>query len=205
MVRYKIFYRVIFFAMLSFSSYSQTCLHRDLSSDLNFKTNIKRIKIQERTFDSCTVKIEIFKKSTNKIRQTIVFGSDLLFKESFSNCNNIRSYSTGKNKNVQSVDNDFGDLVIADFNFDGIEDFAIKKEEGGNAGPQYFFYLQDKKGNFILDRFLTDKVVFFPSKINSKKHSITTVVHANAYQVCETTYRLNETGKWEKTGQRFIP
>jgi hypothetical protein len=204
MIRYRILYKIIFFIACSFTGYSQICLHKDLSSDLDFKTNIKRFRNPKETFDTCTVKIEIFKKSTNKKRQTIVFGSELLFKGSFSDCNSVRSYSTGKNKNVRAVDNDFGDLVIADYNFDGIEDLAIKKVEGGNGGPEYFFYLQDKKGNFVLDKFLTDKVVYFPSEINSKKHSIITIVHANAYQMNETTYQLNN-GKWKQISQRFIP
>lgn len=204
MIRYRELYKIIVVIAYSFTGYSQTCLHKDLSSDLDFKTNIKCFKNQKETSDNCTVKIEIFKKSTNKKTQTIVFGSELLFEESFSNCNSVKSYSTGKNKNVRAVDNDFGDLVIADYNFDGIEDLAIKKLEGGNGGPEYFFYLQDKKGNFVLDRFLTDKVVFFPAKKNSKKHSITTVVHANAYQMNETTYQLKN-GKWKQISQRFIP
>ena len=41
------------------------------------------------------------------------------------------------------------DIVVADFNFDGKEDFAVKDEFRGNYKPFFRFYFQDDNGHFI--------------------------------------------------------
>ena len=103
------------------------------------------------------------------------------------------------------MDNDYGSLIVADFNFDGREDVAIKNDSGGNGGPLYNYYLQNAKGIFVIDDFLTNTVQFFPSEINSLKKYLVTTVHATATQLSETTYRLDTaTGQWKKINQRFI-
>ena len=43
------------------------------------------------------------------------------------------------------------------------EDFAIKKDSGGNGGPLYEFYLQNVRQKFVKDDFLTNTLEFFPS------------------------------------------
>jgi len=183
---------------------SQTLLHTDLSSNFTFQTSIKRIKTKN-AFDSSLVKIKIYNKSNDSLVQTIRFTSTFLFEFSYSNKNSCRSYSTGKNKNSEITDNDFGDIVIADFNFDGKDDFAFKTEEGGNGGPLYSFYIQSDRLKFIKDPFLTNRVIFFPSKINSSNKTMTTIVHANAMGVNHNTYKLDTlTNKWKFIKTKFV-
>ncbi len=104
-----------------------------------------------------------------------------------------------------SLDNDFGDLVVADLNFDSREDFAMIKDSGGNGGPVYNFYIQNESGEFILDKFLTEKMEFFPTRIVKSNRTLITKVHANVCQVGEHTYQLDvKLNKWKQIKHRFI-
>ena len=162
----------------------QTCLHKNLSKEFNFEVKVRKIKKSKEEIDSNAVKVIVYNKITNK-KQELNFGASYLFQKTFINCKYVRSYSTGINKNAEIVDNDFGDIIIADFNFDNREDFAIKNDSGGNGGPTYNFYIQDANKNFKLDKFLTTEMAFFPSKIVAKNKRLVTYVHANAYQLSE--------------------
>jgi hypothetical protein len=175
----------------------QTCLHKNLSDEFNFEIKVRKIKIPNEIIDSNLVKIIVYNKISNK-KQEFSFGSSFLFEKTFINCKTVRSYSTGINKNAKIVDNEFGDLVIADFNFDNREDFAIKNDSGGNGGPTYNFYVQDNNKKFTLDKFLTTEMEFFPTKFIVKSKKIITYVHASAYQLSKNTFEYNvKTKKWK--------
>ena len=112
---------------------------------------------------------------------------------------------TDVNKDSENIDNDFGDLVVADFNFDGLEDFAVKRGEGGNAGPEYNFYLQSKDSEFELNRFLSDEMMYFPFVIDPKKKRLITLVHGNAYQMSEKIFELKGKKNWKVISHRLVP
>lgn len=189
---------------ISAFGYSQDCLHTNLSKEYNFTTNSIRYKTTGKTvIDSCTITVEIVKKGTSH-KQAINFSSGWMFDGVYVDCNAVRSYSTGYNKSAEVSDNDFGDLIVADFNFDGKDDLAVKIDFGGNGGPTYAYYLQDSKGKFIKDKYLTETVSFFPDTIDTKKKVLITRVHANAYQRCETTYKQGVKGLCKEIGRRFI-
>lgn len=182
----------------------QTCLHKNLSKEFNFEVKIRKIKSTIEEIDSNSVKIIVSNKITNK-KQEINFGSGYLFQKTFIDCKTVRSYTTGINKKAQIIDNDFGDIIIADFNFDNREDFAVKNDSGGNGGPTYNFYIQDKNKNFILDQFLTTEMEFFPSKFILKSKRLITYVHANAYKVSENIFEYNEPlTKWKYKASRLV-
>ncbi len=182
----------------------QNCIHTKLSKKFDFKTEIQRIKIVGGYNDSCIITITIIDKFKKTEVQKITYSSTHLFKEVFLDCGFERSYITYQNIKSKDVDNDFGDLIVADFNFDDKEDFAIKGDAGGNGGPAYNFYIQ-KNGKFILDSFLTEQMMFFPTNINKHNKTLTTLVHANVYERGETTYKLDsEMNKWKKVRHRFV-
>jgi len=184
--------------------FAQTCLHKSLSKEFNFKIILTKIKIPNEAIDSNSVKIIIINKKTTQ-KQEINYGANFLFGKTFEVCETVRSYSTGINKNTEIVDNEFGDLIIVDFNFDNREDFAIKNDSGGNGGPTYNFYIQNEKGKFIFDKYLTEKMEFFPTKFNPKNKELVTYVHANAYQLNEKTFEFNSKNKnWKVKKQRFV-
>jgi len=106
-------------------------------------------------------------------------------------CESVKSLVTMKNMNKEAIDNYHGDLIIADLNFDSLEDFAIIKDSGGNSGAIYNFYIQDSVGNFYLDYFLTGKMQFFPSIIDSEKGTLTTLVTISAIEQCKSVYKFD--------------
>lgn len=195
----------IFFGLTVLTALGQTCTNTRLSNTFDFKTSLNRIQFDIKT-DSCIITVFVKSKLTKLTVQTISFGTEFpLFKSSFVDCNNVRSYTTGINKNAEVVDNDFGDLIVADFNFDNKEDFAIKREEGGNGGPLYNYYIQTSGNTFRLDQFLSETMIFFPMNIKKSNKTLTTLVHASAVSVCETIYKLDSaTNKWKEIGQRII-
>jgi hypothetical protein len=195
----------VFLALTALNIYGQTCIYTGLSKTFVFQTNIIRIKLDKEP-DSCLISVYIIIKTTEKTIQSIRFSSNFLLGDSsFVCCNNVRSYTTGKNINAEVIDNDYGDLIVADFNFDNKEDFAIKREEGGNGGPLYNFYIQAENTTFTLDKYLSQTMIWFPANIDKGKRTLTTVVHANAYQMSETTYKYDPpTNKWARVGYRLI-
>lgn len=185
-------------------TFGQTCLHKNLSKDFNFEIKLRKIKNRNNEIDSNSVKIIVSNKISNK-KQELSFGSGFLFEKTFIDCKTVRSYSTGINKSREIIDNDFGDLIIADFNFDNREDFAVKNDSGGNGGPTYNFYIQDKNKNFALDNFLTTQMEFFPSKFITKSKRLVTYVHANAYQLSENIFEYNEQlKKWKYKDSKLV-
>ena len=187
------------------ASHGQTCTITGLSNTFDFNTSIKRIKLAS-DLDSSIITVNVKSKMTKQTLQTICFGTEYpLGKSSFVGCSNIRSYTTGINKNAEVVDNDFGDLIVADFNFDNKEDFAVKREEGGNGGPLYNYYIQSSNSTFSLDKYLSETMTFFPKYFNKRKKTLTILVHANAYQLCKTLYKFDTlTNKWTEIGRSFI-
>ncbi|WP_345237366.1 FG-GAP repeat protein [Hymenobacter saemangeumensis] len=197
---------IIFFILLASYTQGQVCTHPDLSNTLVFKTTLRRLKQPDGTLDSCIIRLAISNKLNQKPIQTISFSSNFLFASAFRQCRAVRSYLTGKNQDAPVVDNDYGDLIVADFNFDGREDVAVKNDSGGNGGPQYSYYLQTSSGKFILNKFLTNEMQFFPCSINKTRRTLTTQVHAGVNGLGETVFRLDgATQQWRVVSRRVLP
>ncbi len=180
-----------------------TCLHTESSSHFKFETYIERHK--NNLFDSCITIITPILKNDKTHKQKITIKSDYYFSDVFMNCNNVRSYSTNINDTVTAMDNDYGDFVVADFNFDNRDDFAIKVNSGGNGGPEYDYYLQTPTKNFIRSDYLSDSMTFFPSDINIENKNLTTLVHADANHLGKHIYHYEEKKQtWIETSHEFI-
>jgi hypothetical protein len=187
-------------------AWGQTCAREDLSKTLLFTTHTQRLKLPAGLLDSCVISVTITDKLHRRPPQLIQYSATHLANDAFSKCNAVRSYVTGTNQQAQVVDNDYGDLVVADFNFDGHDDFAVKLDSGGNGGPLYNFYLQKPSGQFALSSFLTEEMQFFPKRFDASRHTLTIVVHANYKQMRETTYQVNtQTDAWRQIRQRLVP
>lgn len=117
----------------------------------------------------------------------------------------MTSYSTKYNSNRPFRDNYFGDIVIADLNFDSKDDIALMREYGGNGGPLYSYFIQTRDNKFVLDEFLTDSVIYFPSNIDKSKHRLITYVHAGACCVGEHIYHFDKTtNEWNQISNRML-
>ena len=115
-----------------------------------------------------------------------------LWDKEYTNCVNVRSYSTGVNADKTICDWDPGDLVIADLNFDGLDDFGFIYDSGGNGGPLYLFYLQNPEGRFYRNLYLCDSVGLFPTKFDLTRKRFCTYTRANTYQMSIRTYQFND-------------
>lgn len=175
------------------------CYFDKLSKQFNTKLEITRI-----TEDSTQIIIEIFDKvSKNRMDKIIVETEWLMIPPMFENCDNVRSFTTGVNTEKEVIDNEHGDFIIADFNFDNLDDLAIAVDFGGNGGTIYSFYLQETNEKFRLDQYLSETMQRFPVAFDRKKKTLTTSVHANAYGNTETIYQFKN-GQWKIIHQKFV-
>ena len=122
----------------------------------------------------------------------------------FTEPDSYRSYITGINKNKQAIDNYYGLFIVADFNFDAKNDFAIINDMGGNGGTFNSYYIQHNDNKFVLDTFLTDSMMYFPSKIDVTNRQLTTYVHAGVCWMGEHVYELDKNNKWKEISHKTI-
>ena len=200
----RILFLTFFLSFLFASIFGQVCTHNDLSKTLRIITQAKRTPGDSVEANQCPVEVTIIDKASNKTIQQISFKAPTLGYRSFVKCNCVRSYSTGKNRNAVIIDTDFGDIVVADFNFDSREDIAIRSDDE-NGGTYYRFYIQEKDKLFKLDSFLTDSMSIVPTYFNRTKKTLTTYQHAGV-RLGEQLYRLDiRKNKWSMIRHRFIP
>lgn len=146
---------------VSVSSYSQACRDNIISKKFDFEISSKSTDSND--LGSVEIKIKIFSHGKKNLIQIINIESKSILKsKSFRNCSDHKSYLKNVNSVIKAYDYDFGDVIVADFNFDGKEDLAIKREEGGNGGPLYNFYLQSENKRFLIDNFLSNEMKTFP-------------------------------------------
>lgn len=180
------------------------CHQTNLSTQFDISINFKRYTDTIVQQDSCFFTVYLYNKSTKSLIDSFFIASSFISSE-FANCDNMTSYTTKFKADREIVDNYFGDIVVADLNFDGNDDIAVINDCGGNGGPLYSYYIQTSKKKFILDSFLTDSMVFFPSEINSKNKTLTTYVHIGVCGLSEDIYKFNKTKKsWTKKSSKYI-
>lgn len=93
-------------------------------------------------------------------------------------------------------------FVIRDFNFDGLIDFALLWDTGGNAGELYEYYFQDKNRiftpaeTFPLQHGMLAENINIPAKTISVQNSIA-CCHYNL-----TIYKLKSNESWEVSSEQ---
>ena len=181
------------------------CEQSRISKQFDLIIDFKRYSDSIAKRDSSLLIVCIKDKNSNSLLDTIICNPCPFFDYYFLECDSITSYSTGFNSKREIVGNYFGDIVVADLNFDGNDDLAIINDGGGNGGPGYFYYIQTNKKKFIQDNYLTDTVKYFPAKINKTKKQLTTYVHAGACCVGENIYQLDKTtNKWKQISHKIL-
>jgi len=125
---------------------------------------------------SYDITLQIIDKLENKIIQTIHLDSANIEESCFKNCSAVKSYVTGINENEYAFNKKSptpgycGDLIVADFNFDGKEDFAVIYGQGACC-TTYKYFIQTASANFVEDNFLNEEMSSFPV-IDEKNRSI---------------------------------
>lgn len=174
-------------------SNAQNCVDFTTSKYFDFDTML--ISRDEKKLGKAEIVIKIFDRKKAQKIQTIHFESEFILKsESFKYCENNKSYQA--DIFLQSNENDFGDLIVADLNFDGKEDIAIKREEGGNGGPLYNFYIQSENQQFVLDEYLSNEISYFPDYINSKEKTLHVYIRVNSLTEEGITYLYDANKTW---------
>jgi len=199
------FYKLAAAALLiSFSTRAQVLTYSDLSRKYIFKIGLIRKFDADSNYLNTKLKLRIFDRDT-KHTQIIPINGGLLFSSCYKTIKTSRSYSTGIRKDAEVLDYDFGDIVVADLNFDNKEDIAVKYDSGGNGGPDYIFYMQDANGQFHEDNYLTKYVGGFPRYIDFDKKTITTQLHATCCLEGKKTFQYNiKTKKWRLVKWKMV-
>ena len=182
---------------------TRTCELTNLSNQFDISVHLRRFNDGRQVYDSCILKFIITDKKTKYKIDSTQLTSLFLFSDTYLNCDSVTSFSTNYKNNREIVDNYFGDVVVADFNFDNKDDVAFITDIGGNGGPIYSYYLQSNN-KFSVDKYLTDSVIYFPQIIDKKKQRLTTRVHAGA--CCEGVhiYQLNKsTNMWKQISRKI--
>ena len=186
------------------SIYNRDCLYNDLSYNFDYEIKIEKFINKEKYNDSCIVNVIISDKKFHKKIDFLKLNLLFYYDNIFQNCDNVRSYFTGKNENQEVNDNNYGDFIVADFNFDTKEDIAIINE-CTNSGNLYSFYIQDKDCKYKLDKFLTDSMSYFPSEINKKSKTLVTYIVGGVCWIGEHKYKFdNKINKWKQISHKKI-
>ncbi|MDR3025164.1 XAC2610-related protein [Chryseobacterium sp.] len=93
-------------------------------------------------------------------------------------------------------------FIIKDFNFDGLEDFAVVWDNGGSSGELYEYYLQDKNGIFLPRDSFPLQHGMLAEDINTVNKTLTTQSIIGCCHYNLNTYKLNSTGNWETSSEQ---
>ena len=174
----------------------------DLSNNYNYHLVFKRIHPHVPPFvDTWHLRIIDKKRkiALDSITQEVLFrGCD------FRDFSYVTSYITRKNVRDIGLDNDYGDFLIADFNFDTREDIALLYELS-NSGSMYYYYIQDEYGNFRFNPFLSDSMKYFPTEIKQADSTLVTYVRIGALGYGKHVYRYNsQQREWRETRHEYM-
>lgn len=184
---------------------SRNCTYQNLSKNFDIKALFNRYISIAETRDSFSVKLILIDKTSKVSFDSIELYSYYYYQTVFKDCKNVMSYITKFNIKKDIVDNNYGDIIVADFNFDNKEDIAVINDSGGNAGPLYSFFIQSKDRKFIKDAYLTESLEFFPSEINKNKKTLTTYVHAGVCGLGEHIYTFDVNKNcWKEESHHII-
>lgn len=92
-------------------------------------------------------------------------------------------------------------FFVKDFNFDGLEDFAIVWDQGG-AEKLYEYYLQDKNGNFSALASFPLQHGILAENIDLANKTITTQSIIGCCHVNINKYKLNSNTTWESSSEQ---
>jgi len=174
----------------------------DLSNVYNYKIIDKYYCVNSHNYhDSVSRVIKIFNKKDSLIQiiRPNLKMTPWYFLELSVPLKKSRSYVTGKNVNYKDMDNYCGEIVVADLNFDGLEDFATPIDQGADNGPHYAYYIQNKKNRFLFNKYLTENLIWFPEKINDSLMTFTNEIPCTIYGLNYNTFKYDSISKkWRK-------
>ncbi len=184
--------QILLLLILILTDHSANALrYNNLSDQFDIAISIKVNTEENLNFDSTYLKISLFEKGAQNSLQTFRKNHFWIWDEIFMDQDNARSYSTHFNEHNIAIDGDYGDVVVADLNFDGLDDFAVIYDSGINTGPSYYYYFQRPNKTFYRQVYLSETMLYFPTVIDSTNKRLITRVRSGVRHVGETTYQYN--------------
>lgn len=168
---------------------SAQCVFSDAASKFSYQ--IIATKFRDGGKVPSEVKITISDQKNKDQESAVIFKPEYWMK---SDCSSI-SY-LGKTKTNEGIEN-YHQFIVADYNFDGLEDFAILNYEGSNAGPQYVFFLQNNNKQFKKEDVFPLQGSFFPKSIDPKNKNLTISGPVGCCKINTTIYQLKPDSQWK--------
>jgi len=153
-----------------------SCELNNISSKLNFKIEASEYEDEENKRNPTAAWIIISKKDNSSKAQEIRFEPNSWVTVSNIPCNYLK---------------------IKDYNFDGLEDFSFIWDVGGNAGPLFQYFFQNKNGEFVEDEKFPLQQGLLPEDINARNKTLTTINSIGCCKINTVIYKLLETGEWD--------
>ncbi|SHJ03603.1 XAC2610-related protein [Flavobacterium terrae] len=159
------------FTEIGIELFPKGLISNSLFKKFEFKYTVTEVETEEDT--KYLIKINLRDKETNKI-QKIDFTPENLYNKNLNLNTSSHSYFNPNQSLIKASEGieRYHDLIVLDYNFDGLEDFAIINYEGSNGGPQFAYFKQNSKKQFELDESFTNEIRFFPLEMNQKEKTL---------------------------------
>jgi hypothetical protein len=170
---------------------SNDCVLNNLLTKFNLKIEGVKFEDEEEKELPIEAKITVTQKIDPSKKQEIIFTPSSWFGRLNIPCKNISYFNKKGNLNENGMYDDKSknhDLVVADYNFDGLEDFAYLWDVGSNVGSLFSYFIQNKDGKFVIDKSFPLQEGSIPDKIDVTNRTLT---------VGSTIFQLDKNNKWK--------
>ncbi|EJL76058.1 XAC2610-related protein [Chryseobacterium populi] len=154
------------------------------------------VSLVEKDNDNRPLKLKIEVRENSKHFQDILYSPGIWSAVEDSLIINQIDYFSTYSSIHEGIES-YHDFIIADFNFDDLEDFAILYDIGGNSGPVYSYYFQSKKGDFNVNKDFPLNHGPFPKVINKKDKTLTIKNPLGCCKISTTVFQSKENNKWK--------
>jgi hypothetical protein len=188
---------VVVDSMLEEKGIIKQCIYTKLSEKYNYEIkNIQRCDSSDLDCENIAIVI-IRDKKTLAVVDSVNTTLSWQFEDVFTKPEErSKSFFTKFNLDALIENGDFGDFIVADFNFDNKEDFAIIYDSGASSGATYNFFIQGSNYKMYLNTFLTDTLRVFPDQFYPKTKRLKSETRSGTCWHFETIYQLKNTSDW---------
>lgn len=181
------------------------CDQPHLSQQFDVTVHFTRLTDSIEQTDSCIVQLVIKDKTNHSVLDSFTVSSRYYDEDVFAGCENARSYSTSYRTHEEVVNGYEGDIIVADLNFDHLDDIAVISDVGFTTSSLYRYFVQTGGRTFKPEPYLSDSVSYFPNKIDPIRQQLVTRVPAGVCCLGVHTYQLgNANRQWRQIASETI-
>ena len=168
----------------------ESYIFRKLSNSFDFR--IQWDYLEDNFTYTSPYKITITHKNDSSKTQLIISETNNII---YGSWNDVSSFETKINLKTNIYSDYPVYFAVGDFNFDSITDFIIVKNIPMSGTPTYNYYIQKYDSTFYLDHGLTNKVKYFPKKIDYTTRSLKVSSHSGCCFFESKTYQIQKNGR----------